>query len=153
MVLAFPSGGGHAGAPAVVPVTGSGVPGRGWAWCPSSGKGGSEPAEASGDVVGPAPVLVDPQVELAAAADELGGDVQYPVAERRDLAARQGRVGGEADQLGPADQVGRRLSLTGSDDCEGAVAQRPEIVCRRKSKIDLQAVVQQEGSVGRRTTL
>jgi hypothetical protein len=53
---------------------------------------------------------------------EPGGDVQDPVAERRDLAG--GEVGnvGEADQVGPAGHVGR-----GHDDLEpgGVVVLRP----------------------------
>src|SRR5204863_9156231 len=49
---------------------------------------------------------VDAQPGGAGGAGELGGGVQHPVAERGDLAAGQRGQVREADQLGPADQVG-----------------------------------------------
>lgn len=80
-------------------------------WAPGGrrwlGQRGAESVEAGGDLGGPAPGGVDAQPGVAAAAGEAGSDVQDAVAERRYLAARQRRGVGEADELGPADQVGR----------------------------------------------
>ena len=114
------AGVGHAGGPAGAAggrFSGSWVEraGRGW-----SGERGAESVEAFGDVGGPAPGLVDAQPDLAGAAGDAGGDVQDPVAEGVDLAAGQGGGVGEADLLGPADQVDR-----GEDDFEPGVVLAP----------------------------
>jgi len=71
-----------------------------------SGECGAQPVEAFGDLGGPAPGAIDAQADLAGGAGELGCGMQDPVAERGDLAAGQRRDVCEADQLGPADQVG-----------------------------------------------
>ena len=72
----------------------------------SVGSGQAQAAEAFGDLGGPPPGAVDAQAGAAGGAGELGGHVQHPVADGGDLAAGQRGHGGEADQLGPADQVG-----------------------------------------------
>src|SRR4029077_13114984 len=71
-----------------------------------SGECDAQPAEAFGDLGGPPPGAVDAQAGAAGGAGELGGHMQDPVAEGGDLAAGQRRHVREADQLGPADQVG-----------------------------------------------
>jgi hypothetical protein len=55
-------------------------------------------------------------------AAQLGGGVQHPVAERGDLAPGQRRRLREADQLGPADQVGGQHGLQ-----PGAVSAHPRL--------------------------
>ncbi len=71
-----------------------------------SGERGAQAVESGGDLGGPPPGAVNLQADLAGGAGELGGGVQHPVAEGGDLAAGQRRHVREADQLGPADQVG-----------------------------------------------
>src|SRR6266516_1267029 len=71
-----------------------------------SGERGAQAVESGGDLGGPPPGAVNLQAELAGGAGELGGGVQHPVPEGGDLTAGQRRHVREADQLGPADQVG-----------------------------------------------
>ena len=72
------------------------------------GEGGADPAPSGGDRRRPAPGRVDAQPELSGAAGDAGRDVQDPVAERFDLAARQVGMVGEPDEFGPGDQIGCR---------------------------------------------
>lgn len=59
-----------------------GSSGRGWRGRGAvSGEGGAESVEAFGDLGGPAPGVVDAQFESAGCMDQLGRDVQHPVAE------------------------------------------------------------------------
>ena len=53
---------------------------------------------------GPGPVLVEPELAAPAGADQAGGHAQDPVAECGRLAA--GQLAGEAQGLGPGEQVG-----------------------------------------------
>lgn len=62
-------------------------------------------APGGGDGLGPARGGVDAQPELSGAAGDAGGDVQDPVAEGGDFAARQLGAVGEADEFGPGDQI------------------------------------------------
>ena len=77
------------------------------------GEGGADPGPGGGDRRRPAPGGVDAQPKLSGAAGDAGGNVQDPVAERFDLAARQVGVVGESDEFGPGDQIG-----CGHDDFE-----------------------------------
>ena len=66
---------------------------------------GPEAVEGVGDLAGPAPGLVDAESGLSSRAGDPGGDVQDTVAEGRDLAAGEFGGVGEADRLGPGDQI------------------------------------------------
>src|SRR5258706_2042233 len=63
----------------------------------------AEPAERGGEVGGPGPVLVEPELPAPAGADQAGGDVGDAVAECRRLAP--GEAAGEAQGPGPGWQV------------------------------------------------
>ncbi len=69
--------------------------------------------EPFGDVVRPAPGLVDTQPGLSAAAGDAGGDVEHSVAEGSDLTSGELGDVGEGDLLGPREEVDR-----GQDDLE-----------------------------------
>ena len=69
------------------------------------GEGGADPGPGGGDRRRPAPGGVDAQPKLSGAAGDARGNVQDPVAERFDLAARQVGVIGESDDFGPGDQI------------------------------------------------
>ena len=75
--------------------------------CPGLGERGTDPVPAAGDLLGPPPGLVDPELGPSGAAAEPGRDVQHPVPERRDLAFGQVWFVGEADEFGPGNEVHR----------------------------------------------
>ena len=64
----------------------------------------AEPGEGGGEVGGPGPVLVEPELPAPPGPDQAGGHAEDAVAERGRLAA--GQLAGEAQRLGPGDQVG-----------------------------------------------
>lgn len=70
-----------------------------------SGECCPDPGPGLGDQVGPTPVRVESKSDLAGSAGDPGGDVQYPVAERGDFAARQLWVVGEAEEFCPGDEI------------------------------------------------
>ena len=55
----------------------------------------------------PPPGVVDAESGLPGAVADPGRDVQHPVPERRDLAGGEVRFVGEAEELGPGNQVHR----------------------------------------------
>jgi len=63
-----------------------------------------QPGERGGEVGGPGPVDVDAQPPGPAGFHESGGDVADAVAERGGFAA--GQMSGEAQRLGPGEQIG-----------------------------------------------
>src|SRR3954468_7932492 len=78
-----------------------GCRGRGFV---SAGPGcGAEPGERGREVLGPGPVLVEVQGGDAGGAGEFGGDGADAVAERGGFGS--GEVAGEAERLGPGEQV------------------------------------------------
>ncbi len=71
------------------------------------GEGGADGQPCVGDGCGVLPGVVDAELGLAGAVGDAGGDVQDEVAEGGDLGVRQRGSVVEAEQLGPAHQVGR----------------------------------------------
>src|SRR5215472_938952 len=77
----------------------------GWRW--SAGRGqGAQPVPAGDEGVVPGPVRADLQVPFPGVADETGGQVPDPVAERVRLRILQLRLVMEADEPGPGGEVG-----------------------------------------------
>lgn len=72
------------------------------------GAGSSDLAPCIGDLLCPLPSRVYSEFGGAGSSGDSGGHVQDTVAEGIDFAAGQIRVIGEADQLGPGNQVGGR---------------------------------------------
>ena len=70
-----------------------------------SGERRTKAGEGECQLLGPGPSAIEAQVDDAPAAGDAGGHVQDPVAEGGDLAVGEGRLVGEADELGPADEV------------------------------------------------
>src|SRR5690242_11816708 len=76
-------------------------------WCWSAGRGqGAEPVPAGEEGVVPGPVRADLEDLLAGVADEPGGQVPDPVAERVRLGVPQVRLVVQAEEPGPGGEVG-----------------------------------------------
>ena len=71
--------------------------------CSAERRDRAQPLERGDERVGPGPVAVELEVGAAAVTDELAGDVQQPVTEAFRFGGRE--LAGQADQLGPAEQV------------------------------------------------
>ena len=71
-----------------------------------SGECRAKPIKAEGELLGPRPGAIETEMHDPSATREPGGHVQDAVAERGDLAAGNGRVVGEADELRPRDEIG-----------------------------------------------
>ncbi len=66
----------------------------------------SEVGEGGGESFGPGPGVVEAEIGLSGGSGESAGDVKDSVSEGVDLAAGDVLVFFEADEFGPADQVG-----------------------------------------------
>jgi len=71
-----------------------------------SGECRAKPIKAEGELLGPGPGAIETEMHDPSATREPGGHVQDAVAERGDLAAGDGRVVGEADELRLCDEIG-----------------------------------------------
>ena len=82
-----------------------------------SGERDADLVPGSGDLFCPPPGVVDAESGLPGAVADPGGDVQDPVPERRDLASAEVWFVGEAEQLGPGNEVPSRSSRSPATHC------------------------------------